>query len=275
MGVSGLTDGPRAPARRGLATARAALQVLAFLEDHPAGVRADDVAQVVGKSASTAYYLLASLVEEGFAVHDAGGLYRPHRRPPAAVADQGDHGLQDAVDDLFLRTHKRCYLGVVRSGAIEIIEVRGRQGIARMPGLGARISDNAHALAMGKVVLARLPPEAVARYVERGLRRFQPGTITSPAALAAELERVRADGYGVDREEFDEDFCCVAAPVLAAHGRLVAILGLSASTRAFDAEHAELADAVREVAREAGAQSGQAPSPRSNIVRKSTRFLCP
>ena len=79
--------------RRGLATARAVLQVLAYLEEHPEGVRADEVAHVVGKSGSTAYYLLASLVEEGFATHD-GGLYRPRaprpqprrrgRRPPRA-----------------------------------------------------------------------------------------------------------------------------------------------------------------------------------------------
>ena len=258
LGTQPLNNGLKQPARRGLATARAALQVLAFLEDHPDGVRADDVAQVVGKSASTAYYLLASLVEEGFAVHD-GALYRPHRRPPPASSPESAHGLEDAVDDLFLRTHKRCYLGVVRAGAIEIIVVRGRQGIARMPGLGARIRDNAHALAMGKVALARLHPDAVARYVERGLPRFQPGTITTAAALAAELEAVRANGYAVDREEFDEDFCCVAAPVLAADGRLAAILGLSASTRAFDAEHVELAGAVRGVAREAGGQALVAP----------------
>ena len=244
--VRPLTSGTRPAARRGLATARAALQVLAFLEDHPDGVRADDVAEVVGKSASTAYYLLASLEEEGFAVHDAG-VYRP--RPLPAARPPAGHPLEDAVDDLFLRTHKRCYLGLVQRGAIEITVVRGRQGIARMPGLGARIRDNAHALAMGKVALARLNPDAVARYVERGLPRFQPGTITTAAALAAELEAVRANGYAVDREEFDEDFCCVAAPVLAADSRLAAILGLSASTRAFDAEHAELAGAVRDVAR--------------------------
>ena len=89
--MSGLTDDPRPHAgRRGLTTARAVLQVLSFLEQHPDGVRADDVAQVVGKSVSTAYYLLASLVEEGFAVHE-GGVYRAQHEvatpaPPAAIA---------------------------------------------------------------------------------------------------------------------------------------------------------------------------------------------
>ncbi|MEA2134976.1 MAG: acetyl-CoA synthetase [Solirubrobacteraceae bacterium] len=254
--VGGLTGDPRPHAgRRGLATARAVLHVLSFLEQHPDGVRADDVARVVGKSASTAYYLLASLVEEGYAVHE-GGLYKPHHEiaaPPAAASAGDRHVLEDAVDDLFLRTHKRCYLGVVRGGVIEITVVRGRQGIARMPGLGTQITDNAHALAMGKVVLARLRPAALARYVARGLPRYTPSTITTPGALARELRDVRAHGYAAEREEFDLDFCCVAAPVLDERLRLAAILGLSASTRAFDAEHGELAAAVRDLAAEAGA----------------------
>ena len=238
--------------RRGLATARSVLHVLAHLEAHPEGVKADEVAHVVGKSASTAYYLLASLVEEGFATHD-GGLYRPRRVPQEHPAADARHALEDAVDDLFLRTHKRCYLGVVRRGGIEITVVRGRQGIARMPGLGTRITDNAHALAMGKVVLARLRPAAVARYAARGMPAYTPATIITLPGLLSELERVREHGYAVDREEFDEDFCCVAAPVTGERGDLRGIVGLSATTRAFDAEHDQLAAAVVGVAAEASA----------------------
>jgi DNA-binding IclR family transcriptional regulator len=249
--VSGVSGEARSQGgRRGLSTAHAVLQVLSFLEQHPDGVRAEEVTEFVGKSASTAYHLLASLVDEGFAVHE-GGLYKArHDVAPAPRADR--HALEDAVDDLFLRTHKRCYLGVVRGGVIEITVVRGRQGIARMPGLGTQITDNAHALAMGKVVLARLRPEALARYVGSGLTRYTPSTITSPVKLSQELQRVRADGYAVEREEFDLDFCCVAAPALDGHGRLAGVLGLSASTRAFDNEHDELTAAVRDIAAAAG-----------------------
>ena len=79
-----------------------------------------------------------------------------------------------------------------------------------------------------------------------------PSTITSPAELSQELQRVRADGYAVEREEFDLDFCCIAAPALDEHGRLAGVLGLSASTRAFDNEHDELTAAVRDIAENAG-----------------------
>jgi acetyl-CoA synthetase len=244
--------------RRGLTTARSVLHVLAFLEANPEGARADHVALVVGKSASTAYYLLASLVEEGFATHE-GGLYLAcDRSTRTAAVSERRHALEDAVDDLFLRTHKRCYLGVVRGGVIEITVVRGRQGIACMPGLGTQISANAHALAMGKVVLARLGADALGRYVARGLPGYTEHTITSPAALARELSAVRAQGFAVDREEFDEDFCCVAAPVLGERRELRGIIGLSASTHAFDSEHDELASAVLRTAREASPAPAEA-----------------
>jgi acetyl-CoA synthetase len=230
--------------------------VLAHLEAHPEGVRAEEIAHLVGKSGSTAYHLLDSLIAEGYATHDAG-LYFPRVHLPSPAPDRR-HVLEDAVDDLFLRTHKRCYLGVVRAGVIEITVVRGRQGIARMPGLGTQISANAHALAMGKVVLSRLRPEALARYAARGLPAYTEHTITTLPELMEELAAVRVDGYAVDREEFDADFCCVAAPVLGERGALRGIIGLSASTRAFDAEHDELAAAAREVALQAGPQRAEA-----------------
>lgn len=239
---------------RSLSTARSVLRVLSLLVQRPSGVRADEVAQALGKSTSTAYYLLTSLCEEGFAVHGSKGVYRPARGleqlPEAADdADTVHHGLAGSVDELFTRTRKRSYLGVVRAGRIEITAVRGRQGVPCIPGLGTEIRDSAHALALGKVVLALLDANGLARYVARGLREFTPHTITSAAALQAELARVREDGVAVDREEFDANFCCIAAPICDQRGRFVAALGLSVTATVFDAERDGLAEVVRDVAR--------------------------
>jgi DNA-binding IclR family transcriptional regulator len=254
---------PVAASSRSLSTARSVLRVLTLLVQRPAGVRADEVAHELGKSVSTAYYLLTSLCEEGFAVHARKGVYRPARGLEQLVAgadqstaDQPVHeGLAATVDDLFLLTRKRSYLGVVRAGKIEIVAFRGRQGVPRMPGLGSEIRDSAHALAMGKVVLSLLGPDAVALYVARGLKSFTPHTITSGAALTAELDRVRSDGFAVDREEFDENFCCVAAPILDAQGEFVAALGLSTSVHIFDQERDQLASTVLGVARRVNLQA--------------------
>jgi DNA-binding IclR family transcriptional regulator len=228
------------------------LKVLTLLAARPDGVRARDVAERVGKSTSTAYYLLAGLSEEGFAVRDGvSGRYRLLRERVAAGARVGDRrcdDLEPAVDALFLRTRKHCYLGRVERGGLDIVAVRGREGVPKIPGLGSRIADAMHALAMGKVVLALLPDDARRRYVERGLRRFTDATITSPDALMDELDQVRGNGVAIERDEFQPEFCCVAAPMHDIGGRFVATVGLSASARAFDTERERLVEAVLDAA---------------------------
>ena len=81
--VHALARGAAATSSRSLSTARAVLRVLSMLAEQPTGVRADEVAHELGKSTSTAYYLLTSLCEEGFAVHETKGLYRPAQGPRA------------------------------------------------------------------------------------------------------------------------------------------------------------------------------------------------
>jgi DNA-binding IclR family transcriptional regulator len=241
--------------RRGLSTARAALQVEWLLAARPDGVRADQIAETLGKSMSTAYNLLASLCEEGVAAHHPGGVYRltPAFRELVATgtADNAPelHDLSGLVVDMLARTHKRSYLAVVRGGEIYVVLERGLQGMPKLPGFSPRIIDNAHAVALGKVVLALARPEVVARYVRRpGLRRFTDHTIVNPVVLREELAEVRRQGFAVESEEFDDDFCCIAAPVRDARRRFLGVIGISMTRRAFDDERDVLAPAVVRVA---------------------------
>jgi DNA-binding IclR family transcriptional regulator len=263
--------------RRGLSTARAALQVAWLLAARRDGVRADQVAQILGKSVSTAYNLLASLCEEGVAVHQAGGVYRlaPAFRelvgtgiaPPAPDL----HDLSGLVGDLLARTHKRSYLGVVHRGELHVVLERGLQGMPKLPGLKPRTGDAAHALALGKIVLALAPPEMLSRYVrDPGLRGFTSRTITDPEALGDELAAVRRQGFAVERAEFDEDFCCIAAPVRDPDGRFLGVVGISMSRRAFDDEHESLARTVVEVAGTAGARPADVAALRPAPARDRT-----
>jgi DNA-binding IclR family transcriptional regulator len=233
--------------------ARSVLEILTLLAENPDGVVAGDVAERVGKSTSTAYYLLASLCEEGLAVRDgARRRYRLRREGVAVVPRVDDLTADDltpAVDALFLRTRKDCYLGRVGGAVIEIVGSRGRPGMPKIPGLGgARIAEGLHAFAMGKVMLSRLTEAARWSYVRRGLRRYTDATITSPQALSDELDEVRQRGVAIDRAEFHPDFCCVAAPMCDVRDRFVAILGLATTPRAFDAEFDGLIDAVLDAA---------------------------
>jgi DNA-binding IclR family transcriptional regulator len=235
---------------RGLSTARSALEVTWLLARTPDGVRADDVAARLGKSVSTAYNVLASLCDESVAVRRSGGVYQLAPEFRRAVGGESDpHDLTGIVEDLLARSHKRAYAAIVRRGVLRIVIERGLQGMPKLPGMSPEIRDNAHALALGKVVLALSPAEAVERYAAQGLRPFTPSTITTRSELDAELRSVRRSGVAIEREEFDGDFCCIAAPVLDAQRRFVAAIGISMSRRAFDEERDALEETVRDVAR--------------------------
>jgi len=69
-----------------------------------------------------------------------------------------------------------------------------------------------HATGVGKVLLAHAPEE-VQQKVLSSLRRITPYTITQPARLRGQLERVRADGYATTVEEMTLGACSVAVPV--------------------------------------------------------------
>jgi acetyl-CoA synthetase len=246
------------------------------MSQHPEGVTARQVAEELGKSVSTAYDLLASLYEEGFAICEPGCGYRLCADAPVGPSPrEASHGtaLSQAVKELFARTRRRSYLGQVEAGAIVITAVCGRQGIPRVPGLEPRIGRSAHALAMGKVVLSMLPQDARQLYIDGGLRRYTPRTITSPGALMSELDQVRTSGFAIDRGEFDGEYCGVAAPIPAFRGRFLAVLGLSTLSRTFESEVEDLVDAVREVAASvSGTQVGAATPDRAGLsVRPASR----
>jgi DNA-binding IclR family transcriptional regulator len=249
---------PHAAEHRGLSTARAALSVLRLLASSREGVRADEVASHLDKSVSTAYNLLASLCDEGVAERRSGGRYRLANSFRTLLIDGTAspelNDLSGIVEDVLARTHKRAYLGIVREGRIEVALERGLQGMARLPGLDPVLRDNAHALAIGKVVLALARPDAVERYARAGLARFTPNTITRPDRLYAELRRVRHTGVAIDREEFGEDFCCLAAPLLDPAGRFLGAVGISMTRRAFDEEREALAETLRDIAQPGGFQ---------------------
>lgn len=71
-----------------------------------------------------------------------------------------------------------------------------------------------HSTGVGKAILAQLPPERVARTIQRaGMPAATKYTITDPGKLDAELARIRKLGYAMDSGEQEEGVCCYAVAV--------------------------------------------------------------
>jgi DNA-binding IclR family transcriptional regulator len=84
-----------------------------------------------------------------------------------------------------------------------------------------------HASAGGKVLLANAPEAIFEAVAGAELPARTSRTLTTPAALRASIEEIRANGFGVDNGEFEDGLMCVAAPVRNHSGSVVAALSIA------------------------------------------------
>lgn len=229
-------------ARTGQPSARdveATLRAVAVLDALADGgeLGTTDVARRTGISASTVSRQLGTLTRIGLVEHvKATGRYRLGIRVlRLANALLGRLDLRDIarpeLENLVHAVGETGTLSIPGDGdAITVDFVptdRYLQGVTRLgrPSVG-------HASSAGKVMLAfgEVP-------LPRGrLIAFTPRTITDPAVLAEEIERVRAQGWADAVEEREPGLSAVAAPVWGATGALAAIVALQGPSSRFDAE---------------------------------------
>ncbi|HEX2102361.1 MAG TPA: IclR family transcriptional regulator [Solirubrobacteraceae bacterium] len=247
-------------ASRPVASVARALALLDELGANPEGLGVNELARRIGVNASTASRLLATL-ESGRMVERAagGGPYRLGLRL-VALAD----GVLARLDvrevarprlrDLVAATGETATLSV--PGAYEAVTVDfvpASSSVVSVARLGR--PSVGHATAAGKVVLA-FGRDGVA--AESGsLARFTERTIVDPAALAAEIEGVRARGWAEAAGEREPDLNALAAPVFGRGGELEAVLGLQGPAARLTAQRRRevlpaLLDAAAELSRALG-----------------------
>jgi IclR family KDG regulon transcriptional repressor len=128
--------------------------------------------------------------------------------------------------ELAARTRITAHLAVLDANEAVYIDKAEAPGSIRLTTyVGHRVP--LHSTSLGKALLAWLPEDEVNRIV-RGLSMGPrtPHTITSPAALRAELAATRQAGYAVVNEENESGVRGVAAPVFDHTGRVAAAVNL-------------------------------------------------
>lgn len=108
-----------------------------------------------------------------------------------------------------------------------------------------------HSSAMGKAILAFLPPEESEERISRmQLTRYTDTTLTDPEALKAELATTKRVGFALDDEEDEEEVRCVGSAVLDHNLRPIGGICISAPTFQLSRDRAiELGPSVLRAAR--------------------------
>lgn len=200
-----------------------------------------DLAQELGMSRSTTHRYVITLAALGYLEQGPGRKYhlglRVTRLGLSAMSATGlrEHAGLD-LEDLCRRTGFSVSLVILDGIEILLLErLRGgRRGLHPAdPGVSKGSRMPAFCTAAGKLLLAHLPDQAQRELLgEVELKGAHgPNAIKSKSALRVELEQIRADGLGVDDEEFAEGLYAISAPLRSDSGETVAAIGLSAASR--------------------------------------------
>jgi len=265
-----------APVRRLLNTAVNVTEALSIIATDPRGVTAKALARQLGQSLSTTYYTLQTLTSVALVEPSpcAAGLYTLGPRIAELyrgyVANRAlPERLVPVLSDLREVTTARAYLGAWSRGDLEVTHAVGRRGATELQDVSCGFRGAAHALALGKVLLAATRPERWPSYLCRArFETFTDTTIDTPGRLYTELARVREQGHATDVEEFRERVCCVAAPIYDSAGRVLAAVGISVPPRRYTRELGDLVHEVKAAARNAS-EMFSGLDPLTALVRKA------
>jgi DNA-binding IclR family transcriptional regulator len=139
--------------------------------------------------------------------------------------------------------------------AVNIAQEQGTATVTAQNWIGKRTP--LHATSSGKVLLAWAADAQLRRILEGTQDTFTPHTITSGAALRAELDRVRGQGWACTKEELEIGLNAVAAPIRGHDGTVLAAISISGpSYRLASASFPALAARLGSCAGEISAQLG-------------------
>jgi DNA-binding IclR family transcriptional regulator len=228
-----VTPEPRQPSATRIESAQRAVAILDELAEG-GEVGTNELARRIGVAPSTVSRQLGTLADSGLVERvPATGRYRLGirivRLANAVLARLDVRAVaRPHLEDLVHATGETATLSVAgEDDAVTVDFVAGAHSVQHVTQLGR--PSVAHATSAGKVMLA---------FADRPLPKpplhlFTRRTITDPAKLAREVERVRRRGYAEAIEEREEGLSAIAAPVFGSTGELAAIVALQGPTTRF------------------------------------------
>lgn len=249
--VAAEASAARPSQRQTIQSVARASRILLDIARSPAGLTATEVAAASGLTMPTAYHLLATLEDEHLLAKESGKRYTLGR---AAIDIANAPGLRPRPDPRHRRalaqlaeaTRETAYLTGWFRGEIRILAmVEGSQAV-RVAGLEVGLTDDVHARASAKVLLA-FADETRRSLLLDGYEytRFTPLTVSSRAAFETQMEEIRRNGIVFDRGEYREDVRSVSAPIRSGD-EVVAALAVTAPADRYARTEPELVAAMLE-----------------------------
>jgi DNA-binding IclR family transcriptional regulator len=133
-------------------------------------------------------------------------------------------------------------LGVLSNDKVLYIDkIESKHSLRMTCQMGSK--DELHSSATGKLLLAYLKDKEVDKLLNKKLEKYTENTITDPKKLKEELDKIKKQGFALDKEEAEVGLNCAAAPVKDSFGNVIAAIGISTPTsRISEAQLMEIKD---------------------------------
>lgn len=198
------------------------LVALRELSAHPKGIGLEHLARKLKQPKSSTHRALAALRRAGFVEQDENRRYRltlEFVRLAFSYYEALDHQslVQPALEALAEQFEETVHYAVLDGGdVVYVARVAPPHVFFQMAAtVGGR--QPAHSTALGKILLAHTLTDTatVAQFIDAygPLAKKTPGTLTTAATLARELEITRQRGYALDDQENEAGVNCIAFPV--------------------------------------------------------------
>ncbi|MET0209183.1 MAG: IclR family transcriptional regulator [Burkholderiaceae bacterium] len=216
------------------------MQLLEVLAQRQGGAGVSELAAQLGMGKSNVHRTLQALVDMGYIVNEEG---RGNYRASLKIWELGAHVIArldvrqaaaPAMQWLLAESRETVHLSVLDGNEVVYVDkLDSPEPVRAYSEIGGRAP--AHCVATGKALLAwrdggAVAVTAAAKAAKKSVPlsvAFTPATITDSVELARELERIRAQGYAVNRGEWRISVWGIAAPIADGTGRTVAAIGIS------------------------------------------------
>jgi IclR family acetate operon transcriptional repressor len=242
-----------------------ALRILAIVA-HGDSLSLSEISAASDLAAATAYRMLTTLQNHGMVEFDSDGQLwsigvETYRMGAAFLRRRKLVDRARAVmQELMEKTGETANLGVAEDDCVVFVsQVETHQAIRAFFRPGTR--SPFHASGIGKAVLAHLDRERVNAIVRKaGLDAYTERTLSEPALLARDLEKIRSRGWSVDDEERYPGMRCIAAAVFNEFGEPIGGVSVSGPTVRVTSERlGEIGPIVRDAAAELTRMIGGSP----------------
>jgi len=207
--------------------------ILEILFQHGSAMNMTEISEKLGFYPSTTHRILDTLKHWGYVEQDSHTQKYQLGLKVLELGMAKFHQIdlvREAIPylkELVNQCNETVHLGVLEEGEVlYIAKEESSQTIRMCSYVGKRAP--LYCTALGKVLLAYLPAEERKKILcKKVLPRLTEKTITDKSELEKELDKVKKQGFALDREENEKDVRCISAPIKNYQGKIIAAISVS------------------------------------------------